>query len=573
MKKLIYLLTLVFVFSFLLACPAPGGGSGGGGTGGGEDDVLPDDPKQKWTVIIHFAIDNNIDYAFERDFGIVSNYLSMLESIEAADENDKIDIVMLMDSYNSDTQGQGWVSAFDDGYYHLSGGSFNQDIEVNITEVNSGSLSQTQDFLNWAVTNHPADGYIYSVFNHGSGFDDENAEGTYATLGIAFDDSHDDSLSHYELGQATAYLKSLIGQNVDMFYAYACLMGGVELAYELRNNCNYLLFSEELFPADYWSYEALATITHSVDGVSAFDIGKAFCDSAYAYFSAPSIDRSFTLSLIRLSLVDDLAASLESYADAAMADINSNSNQACYNEAAYESFSVYSGYTTEFYYVDLGDYLDNIQDFVGVNVNVKNAAAEAQERVSDCVAYMKNYNYESASGMTIFHNIWYSIVTYEVETYKSILTFGNNTWADFVTLMDSFTGPDSYEPDNDFATSNTISIDAEAQKHTFHETGDQDYIKLNLTAGINYSIETHYYITSTDTVLYLYNSAHDLVTSNDDGGVGLYSLINYNCSSSGEYYIRVFEYGNNNTGAYEIDVAESSLSADYTRDDIFKKEK
>jgi len=201
MRRIALFLLSIFIIGLIVACPPPRRDP--------EGVTYPDNPRASWTVMIHFAIDNNIDYAFEQNFGIVSDYLSTLESIEDADTNDKINIVVFMDCYDVDSQGEGWVSSLDDGYYHLTGGIFSTDLEVDKPEINSGSLTETQDFLDWAVTNYSADGYMYSVFNHGSGFDDQNTNGTYVTYGIAFDDAENDCLSHWELGKATAYLKTL----------------------------------------------------------------------------------------------------------------------------------------------------------------------------------------------------------------------------------------------------------------------------------------------------------------------------------------------------------------------------
>ena len=89
-------------------------------------------------------------------------------------------------------------------------------------------------------------------------------------------------------------------------------MGGVELAYEVRNNVDYLLFSEELYPADYWSYEALSAITADPT-ITGADLGQAFCDDAYDYFTDPSTERDFTLSIIDLSAMDTLYNSINSF--------------------------------------------------------------------------------------------------------------------------------------------------------------------------------------------------------------------------------------------------------------------
>ena len=103
-------------------------------------------------------------------------------------------------------------------------------------EINSGLLSDTEAFLSWATARYPSEHYMYSIFNHGSGFTDLPPD-TPRVLGIGFDEGSDnDRLTHNELGQAMAFLKRLLGRTVDIFYPFACLMGGVELAYEVRGS-------------------------------------------------------------------------------------------------------------------------------------------------------------------------------------------------------------------------------------------------------------------------------------------------------------------------------------------------
>ncbi|RPJ04301.1 MAG: hypothetical protein EHM28_13650 [Spirochaetaceae bacterium] len=289
MKKFVFVISGILVLSLLIGCEVlflPENNTGSDTDTGSV--LYYSTPRETWTVMVHFAVDNNIDYGMERSRGTVTNYLDTLERIEAADIGNKIDIVVLMDCYNVDTYDVGYVSTFQDGYYHLSGGKFADDLVTSFTEVNSGSLSAVNAFLDWAITNYQSDGYMYSVFNHGSGFDDASAEGTYPGLdrGIGFDDSHNDCLTHHELGLAVAHLKASIGHNLDLFHAFACLMGGVELAYEIRDNADYLLFSEELFPAYTWSYEGLSVITDTSGGITPLEIGTAFCDSADAYYGA-----------------------------------------------------------------------------------------------------------------------------------------------------------------------------------------------------------------------------------------------------------------------------------------------
>jgi hypothetical protein len=506
-----------------------------------------------WTVLVHFAIDNNIDYDYENDSGIVSNYLSTLESIEAEDVNNNIEIVVLMDCYNEDTQGEGYTSTFQDGYYHLTGGSFSDDLVVTKSEINSGSPSATEDFMDWAVTNYPAVKYMYSIFNHGGGFDDDSIIATY---GIGFDDSDDDALSHYELGQTTAYLKGLTGKNIELFYPYACLMGGVELAYEVRNNVNYMLFSEELFPAALWSYEALDSIS-SDSGISGENLGIDFCDSAYDYFNN---SWGFTLSLIDLSEIDSLYTAVDSYALEALDDIGSNNSRAAYyNRAADDAFTMDSSY-----YMDLGDYLTNVINESNIDSAVHTAAQNVLSAIGNAVVYETQYGYADATGISIFHNIWSSSEQYSITTYRNILTFGTNSWVEYLSAMETLSiipEPDSYEEDDDYNSAIPLTVNGSTQDHTIHITGDVDYTKFDITEGSWYIIETHDNGgQSLDTELFLYNISQEQISYNDDSS-SVYSLIIFECTESGTYYAAVRGYDDNETGDYSIDIQSTTANA------------
>ncbi len=551
----------------------------------------------KWTVLVHFSIDNDIDYSFERESSIVSNYLETLEAIEANDYNDSIDIVVLMDCYNMDSNGNGYSSYFDDGYYHLTGRDFSDDLMVDISEINSGDLSETKAFMDWAYKNYPGSNYMYSIFNHGMGFDDRNIQGTYSiptNRGIGFDDSHSDALSHNELDSATAYLKKLIGKNIDLFYTFACLMGGVEMAYEVKDNVDYLLFSEESFPADYWSYEALEAITYN-PSISGEDLGVAFCDSAYDYFKGY---RGFTLSLVDTSKVDNLYDSLNTYGQIAGSSIGSSQTQANYfNTAAKDAFSMFGDYDIEHYYMDLGDYLSNIESNYNFSNSVRTAAGNVNDALDSAVVYNTQYDYPEATGLTIFHNIWDSVAQYSLSAYRNILDFGNNDWVDYLTVMADFSGgsddgsndgsndgssggsggsgtsndDDIYEPDDTAGNGNPITINAAPQNHTLESTYDIDWIYFYGYAGEYYVVDVECENDLVDMYLYI-DGGYKVPVDRGWENKNLY----INCEESRYYYIEVIYYNGGYSadytggiGSYSIGVSNSTSNIEdiYEPDD------
>jgi len=534
-----------------------------------QDNTLTAEMNQTWTIIVHFAIDNNIDYDFEGDEEydpkLMTNYLETLESIEAADTDDLLNIIVYMDGCQSYP---GYTSQFDDGYYVLTGGAFADDMTLPISEVNSGSLTETKGMLNWAVSRYPGSRYLYSVFNHGGGFNDSNTGGTYTydtSKGIGFDDSDDDALSHYELGQAVAYLKSLIGKNVDIFYPYACLMGGVELAYEVRDSADYILFSEEAFPADEWSYEALEEIR--MNGmITPEELGTAFCDSAYSYFNGY---REFTLALVDLSQIASLVSALDTFADDAIIDINSNANAADYNNASDAALSM-----MENYYVDIDSLMTEVQSQEGIAAGVKTDASAVQSALSSAITYFTSYGMSGASGMSVYNYQWY-YGSYSTSIYNSILEFGQDTdWGDFQQLLIDGRTPvpeDSYETDHnsdfDATDAKSISVGTGPQDHTFHYGDIYDAVSISLSSGTNYNFvsaergDKPAVVPSPNLGLYLFDSAtFDNCVAYDFFSGGTPTLT-FSCLSSGTYYLIIEELAGCET-YYSLEVEEYVISAD-----------
>ncbi|MEZ4440886.1 MAG: DVUA0089 family protein [Polyangiaceae bacterium] len=90
--------------------------------------------------------------------------------------------------------------------------------------------------------------------------------------------------------------------------------------------------------------------------------------------------------------------------------------------------------------------------------------------------------------------------------------------------------------------------------------GDQDYVAFTIPAGpVSWTVTagTHAWgdpgTCTMDTIITLYDTdGTTVLTSNDDGGPGLCSLISGQSLAPGTYYIRVEEFGNNATGDYTL---------------------
>jgi len=115
------------------------------------------------------------------------------------------------------------------------------------------------------------------------------------------------------------------------------------------------------------------------------------------------------------------------------------------------------------------------------------------------------------------------------------------------------------EPNDDCASANVLAVDDPMLAAIDPET-DHDWFEFTASAGQCVSFETFpgEGQEGGDTRMWLWDS--DCVTQvgfNDDGSDGLYSLLEYEFTAGGTYYIEVDEFGNNSViGAYVLSAIE-----------------
>ncbi|HEX7608393.1 MAG TPA: amidase domain-containing protein [Candidatus Cryosericum sp.] len=115
------------------------------------------------------------------------------------------------------------------------------------------------------------------------------------------------------------------------------------------------------------------------------------------------------------------------------------------------------------------------------------------------------------------------------------------------TIVASFavnTVGDQYEPDNDYQSAKVISTGGTPQTHTIDPAGDNDWMKFNATAGVQYIIETGSLLGGLDTYMYLYgpDGTTEIVRNDDVVSGTLSSRIVWTCTTSATYYVRVHNY-------------------------------
>jgi PKD repeat protein len=112
-------------------------------------------------------------------------------------------------------------------------------------------------------------------------------------------------------------------------------------------------------------------------------------------------------------------------------------------------------------------------------------------------------------------------------------------WAYLPVASRNYYGGDNYEPDDSPGQARWLPLDS-PQRHDFAPEDDVDWVYLNLTAGVNYYIQTRDLSGGADTKIFLYYTLPITVSDNDDcTGFTRASCITYAPTISGRYYLEV----------------------------------
>ena len=147
-----------------------------------------------------------------------------------------------------------------------------------------------------------------------------------------------------------------------------------------------------------------------------------------------------------------------------------------------------------------------------------------------------------------------------IADYNNAVAESNETNNPSAGVAITITGSDDYAAST--STTGSVSIGGSATG-MIETSGDNDWFRVSLTAGQSY--EFHLNATSSgglgDPYLNLYNSSGTLLTSNDDGGGSLNSLISFTATTSGNYYLGARAYSSG-TGSYVVTATSSSTTSD-----------
>ncbi len=467
-----------------------------------------------WTIMVYLDADNNLEEAGIDDFN----------EMEVVGSTDSVNIVVQFDRVEEYTNSNGdWT---DTRRFKVL-----QDADVNtitspaveiMGEMNMGDPETLSDFITWAASEYPAEHYALVLWNHGGGWYKSQKPKQKLPLpdkDVCYDDTDDDYLTNYEV--STALNESAI--HFDILAYDACVMGMIEVAYQIRNLANIMIASEEGVPMDGFDYTAFLSALVADQDMSA-EMLSTHIVNTYGDFYVDYV----TLSAVDLTKVKGVAQQLDSLTNNIMDD---DSVWDTVGSVWMESFRI--GWD----YVDLGDFTFRLSEAIQ-NPIIQQASAVLLDSFQNHV--IANYaapELADASGLTIyFPEAEYYWPEYEEEGAGRDFADSTN-WVDFLHAFHSNYFPDFTEPNNHFANA-TILEPYMANMGKFQSKSDIDIYRVYYTGDY---IDDAYIelVPPIDADMYLYtviDTIIEKIDSSKNAGIEP-ERIYFNERDSGYYYI------------------------------------
>jgi len=244
-----------------------------------------DIPKQ-WTFMVFMNADNNLELPAIKDF---------LE-MASVGSTDQVNIVVQLDLIP--------------GGLDLRNINLSEDWDLG--EVDMGAPQTLVDFANWAKQNYPAEHYALVIWDHGSGWWAKTLQ-KIAIKSISIDDTSGSEMDMLELRSALNSITNGGAEKLDIIGFDACLMGMIEIYYQIQPFGNVAIGSEETEPGDGWDYKNSLSALTSEPTMSADLLATKIVEDYMSYYKGKQED--VTLSAIDLNTLDNLVTSASNLAE------------------------------------------------------------------------------------------------------------------------------------------------------------------------------------------------------------------------------------------------------------------
>lgn len=354
--------------------------------------------KKTWTVLYYGAADNDLDKYITQD----------VAHMEQVGTDPATNIVVQLD------HSKGTASRFLLQKDSVPNEQIDSPVLQELGPVNMGDPKQLQDFIEWGIKKYPAENYVLMIASHGQGWKGVCRDGENGWMQIP------------QLQQALQGARENTGEKLSLIGFDACLMASTEVAYQLRNEADYMVASQEVEGQNGWPYnlvldpDAIATMGMNASITSATVTPKQLASYLVSRTTADPKDIP-TMSAIDLSKMDAVAKAAK---DLGATISGTKTNQV-------ELRKIRENVQTFAKYHDAGHFAENLVAFPGItSKEVKEKAASFQSALDDAViAEQHSEKFPNAHGLTVELR-W-------PKNYKTTAFAADTGWEQLIGYMNS----------------------------------------------------------------------------------------------------------------------------------------
>jgi len=232
----------------------------------------------EWTVMFYMDGDNNVE----------SFALDDLAELELVGSSAQVNFVVLLDTFGEEAS-----------LLHVQNPT--SVVVQDWGEPNMGDPTTLTSFIGTAKTLYPAERYALVMWDHGGGI-----------RGLCWDDTSDgDCLSMAEFRQGLADA----GQSFDLLVLNACVMGTAEIAHQVSDYADYIVFSQENMYAIGFPYDDVAQGLVGDATMEGKDLA-VMMSQCYADQFQELGWKKVTISVYHTAYVSDIASAVQAFGDA-----------------------------------------------------------------------------------------------------------------------------------------------------------------------------------------------------------------------------------------------------------------
>ena len=291
-------------------------------------------PRKAWTILVYQAGDNDLEDALIKDFN----------EMERIGSGQNINIVVQLDrSPRYDASNDNWTTtrryyvtrdpeeAFPPDFSTRPNHTIRSQLIADLGKKNMGDPNVLRDFLIWGIQNFPADRYFIILSDHGAGVRPFRGLSFLPFRGMMFTDTLNDFLSEDETKQAFAAAVQVLGRPFDIVGLDASEMSEIEIAYQLRDACRYLIASQLSEPNDGYPYDRFLWELYQNPSISTEEFLRRFVqhyiDSYRPGQPTNGAGSAVTIAVYNQSVVPTYVQRVDALAQVLMRKINPFGNQ------------------------------------------------------------------------------------------------------------------------------------------------------------------------------------------------------------------------------------------------------